>query len=258
MTTEMEIESLFARAEAAEMMEVEDVEESVEIDGQSGTLMVQRAGGAKGRLIPVYSSIDGCPSFILPHMIPTVMLQKNPDGSPMFLRRPRVQYRIGTIKCLLNPGHPSREEFNGMGLSGVTCPKATLRSEYDLARHMETVHPDENKLIGRVRAERREEEEREFRKAQMAIMQMQMDAHKAPEPPPAPLIPCKFGCGKGYETKSAVGMHERRHCPLRPADAVVTTSDPEEEPNTIVSGFVTVDDFEQAANEAQEEDDDGA
>lgn len=253
MTTEMEIDALFAEAEAEAMVHEEN---AVDIDGVPTTMSVQRAGGRSGRFIPVYSSIDGCPSYVLPHMIPTVMRQRNPDGTPMFLRKPTVAYRIGAIKCMLHAEHPSRDEFVGMGLTAITCKKATLRSEYDLERHMNVVHPDEYKLIQKVRAERLAEEEREFRREQMETMRFQrgvMPVQPAPvvetqtsvssvavvemaedEPEAekttqaAPLfaekrerikplmIPCP-DCGKDCKGPQGVVMHQRRWCPKRGA-----------------------------------------
>jgi hypothetical protein len=104
---------------------------------------------------------------ILYYMLPSKLRQRRPDGSYRFTTTdPGKPPRRGTIKCLLPPDNPKREEYNARGLR--VCRKSNITNQYQLRQHMIKKHPQEWAEIEEERKEREKREDRELQRALLA------------------------------------------------------------------------------------------
>jgi len=146
-----------------------------------GSMQMTSDPGSRDK-ITLYSTRDGMPSRVLVNMLAKKLQQKLPDGSPAWSEKPLVKYQMGNLKCILHPEHPRRSELDGIGLAGKTCTKSNIPSVFDIRQHMLHAHSQEWRVIEESRAEVEREEEREFRKMQMAQWQA-MSAPRRGRPP---------------------------------------------------------------------------
>jgi hypothetical protein len=200
------------------------------VPGQS---FIQRPRGTSNNLVVVYDRVTGVPSHVLPYMKADVLLMRNPDGELRFSETQDVQPFVGTFICRLNPKHPNYAFVRNVGIS-VMCKRENLASAMDERMHMQYYHKQEFATLQDAAVEQAREDERKWRELQMRMAEQTLGISSAGASVAAPvpavaLIPCKYGCGKGYAAKNAVAMHERRHCPLRPEVAATSvTVTPEE------------------------------
>lgn len=73
----------------------------------------------------------------------------------------------GTIKCFLHKESAERADVDAMGLVNVTCPKATLNSEYGKRLHQEHRHASEWALYVEAQKAREAAEDRRMQQAQI-------------------------------------------------------------------------------------------
>lgn len=124
----------------------------------------------------LYSTKDGTPSSIPIYMVGRTIRKTFKDGTPAFSVRPKVEYKQGTIKCMLHPDHEDRSILREVGLDHLTCPKANIRSVYDQRLHMEHRHQKEWKTMQEHEERKKEEAERQYRQEQQDLMRAQMES----------------------------------------------------------------------------------
>ena len=157
-----------------------------------------------GKLVTIYDTKTGEPSSVLPYMIKKLFRDfKHEDGTPMYSRRQTVTPVRGTLLCLLHKDAPTRAHYDSVGLQGKTCRKANLRSLFDVERHMTVRHHDEYAMVQKADVLAREDEEREFRRTQMAWMREQTKSGLSE-------FACEE-CGAAFGSPAALGSHKRVH-----------------------------------------------
>ena len=98
------------------------------------------------------------------YMLPQKLRQRRPDGSFRFTTsQPKEQPYRGSIKCLLHPDSPDREEYDKKGFR--VCLKSNITNEYQLEQHMAKKHKQEWIAIKEERARVERAEDRELQKA---------------------------------------------------------------------------------------------
>jgi len=117
---------------------------------------------------------------VLYYMLPQKLRQRRPDGSFRFTTsQPKEQPYRGSIKCLLHPDSPDREEYDKKGFR--VCLKSNITNEYQLEQHMVKKHKQEWIAI---KEERARVERAEDRKLQRALLNAQLGNIKEEEKPP--------------------------------------------------------------------------
>ncbi|KKL57774.1 hypothetical protein LCGC14_2232040 [marine sediment metagenome] len=114
--------------------------------------------------VTVYSIEDGRPVAVPAYMLGPVMTKTLEDGRFMFVSRAEdaPEYKLGTVKCFLNPDSPMREIVEAVGLGAIKCLKVTLRSEHSKRMHGQHRHKQEWAAVQEY-LEDRKEEKREAR-----------------------------------------------------------------------------------------------
>jgi hypothetical protein len=95
--------------------------------------------------VTIYSVEDGRPVPVPAYMLGAVMTKTLEDGRFMFVSdaKDAPEYKLGTVKCFLNPDSPMREMVEAVGLGAITCRKATLASEHSRRIHGQHRHKQE-------------------------------------------------------------------------------------------------------------------
>ena len=110
--------------------------------------------------LPIYSTIDGSPSYVQIAMIPKMLLKKHKNdpevppelvGRPAFSLRPSMEWNLPDFLCPLHPDAPEREYYDSIGLRGRICRKATLASEFDQMLHFKNKHIQSWRIAERAR-----------------------------------------------------------------------------------------------------------
>ena len=143
------------------------------LDGGSdtrGSMAMASDPGSRDK-ITIYSTETGHPSRVLVNMLAKKLTQKLTDGRPVWSIAPTKEYFVGENKCYLHPDHPMRAELDRIGLVDKTCPKKNIPSEFEVRQHMIHRHKQEMSVIEEARAAAEREEERAFRRMQMAQME---------------------------------------------------------------------------------------
>ena len=119
----------------------------------------------------LYRTDDGSPRTFGVHMITALMQKKYPDGplrgQRVFSLRPTKKFQGGETKCHLHPEHPSRPQWNAMGLTNKVCHTAHLASEGEAIVHMRLLHKSEQRIWEESEQRQRQDEEREFMREQV-------------------------------------------------------------------------------------------
>jgi len=112
----------------------------------------------------VYAAEEGGPFQAPAYMLGPVMTKTLEDGRFMFVSRAEdaPEYKLGTVKCFLNPDSPMREIVEAVGLGAIKCLKVTLRSEHSKRMHGQHRHKQEWAAVQEY-LEDRKEEKREAR-----------------------------------------------------------------------------------------------
>ena len=143
------------------------------LDGGSdtrGSMAMASDPGSRDK-ITIYSTETGLPSRVLVNMLAKKLTQKNADGRPVWSTSPTKEYYVGEYRCYLHPEHPMRAELDRIGLIDKTCSKKTIASEFEVRQHMLHRHQQEWRVIEEARAAAEREEDRAFRRMQMAQME---------------------------------------------------------------------------------------
>jgi hypothetical protein len=180
-----------------DVAEIEELAERARIAQESAEL---RAGSAAGgifdkkvgemvkdisdptHLVTIYHAESGeprrVPAWTLePTSRHNLLLRKEPNGRNTFVTKaPKGKWQKGDVPCLLSASHPDRERYRQMGLRTFDCNANNLASLYDQRTHMAGKHRKEWALIQEAEQKEREAEEREFRRAQMAVAQKALEA----------------------------------------------------------------------------------
>lgn len=116
----------------------------------------------------VYDTRTGEPSIVNRNMLSGALKKTRPDGSAVFtIHKPSVEPKRGTYKCMLHVDDPNRAHYDDLGFA--TCKKATLRSPYEVRRHMQKRHKVEWAAIQEEREEQKRQEDRDFQRQLMGI-----------------------------------------------------------------------------------------
>jgi len=154
-----------------------------DVDGalEGGALGVM-PGMADDRRV-LFDTLTGEPREV-PVQLMAKTLAKRRNGAPAFSISPSREYVRGTVMCLLHPDHPDRGELAAVGLgnaicgNGETAPAGQLASEFDLLTHMGSVHKKEWAAISEFRTRRREEEDRQLRRDEVALLRQSITGSK--------------------------------------------------------------------------------
>lgn len=147
-----------------------------------GSMQMTSDPGSRDK-VTLYSTETGMPSRVLVNMLGKKLAQKLPDGSKAWSPTPTKDYSIGSTKCLLHIEHPRRKEFDGIGLAGKTCVKSNIPSEFEVRQHMLHRHKQEWQVMEEARERAEKEEERAFRRMQMAQWESMNAAPRRGRPP---------------------------------------------------------------------------
>ena len=117
--------------------------------------------------VTVYAAEDGRPVQVPAYMLGPVMGKTledemiSPGREPRFMFVSRAEdapeYKLGTVKCFLNPDSPMREIVEAVGLGAIKCRKVTLRSEQSKRLHAQHRHKQEWAAVKEYLEERKEE-----------------------------------------------------------------------------------------------------
>jgi len=111
----------------------------------------------------VYDTRTAERSIINRNMLRSALRKVRPDGSTVFtIHKPAFEPARGTYKCMLHKDAPNRKHYDEMGFA--TCPKANLRSPYQVEQHMKHRHKQEYAAIEAERLRNEKQEDRDFQK----------------------------------------------------------------------------------------------
>jgi hypothetical protein len=132
-----------------------------------GSMQMTSDPGSRDK-VTLYSTETGMPSRVLVNMLGKKLQAKLPDGRKAWSPTPTKDYSMGSTKCLLHAEHPRRAEFDEIGLAGKTCLKSNIPSEFEVRQHMLHRHKQEWQVMEEARERAEKQEERDFRRMQMA------------------------------------------------------------------------------------------
>lgn len=132
-----------------------------------GSMQMTSDPGSRDK-VTLYSTETGMPSRVLVNMLGKKLQAKLPDGRKAWSPTPTKDYSMGSTKCLLHAEHPRRAEFDEIGLTGKTCLKSNIPSEFEVRQHMLHRHKQEWQVMEEARERAEKQEERDFRRMQMA------------------------------------------------------------------------------------------
>jgi len=127
-----------------------------------------------GGTVTIYHTLDGMPVEILSYMRRQTLKMRREDGKRRFSTKPLMEYKLGSLPCMLNETHPMNPRFREAGIS-TSCRKVTLRTATDVRRHMERTHKDENRVYWDM-VEQEREDRREAQLERQLQMQEQQNA----------------------------------------------------------------------------------
>ena len=135
-----------ADAKAAQAERVRDLTGQLKGIGQQempGILFQEISPGREP--VVIYSVEDGRPVPVPAYMLGAVMTKTLEDGRFMFVSdaKDAPEYKLGDVKCFLNPDSPMRGMVEAVGLGAMTCRKATLSSEHSRRIHGQHRHKQE-------------------------------------------------------------------------------------------------------------------
>ena len=134
----------------------------------------------------VISMLDGSTSRVLKHKLSEVLRKRSANGAPKFwidgMPGTPPKQDAGVLKCLLHAEHSNREWIDKSGLTGRTCPKCNLKSEFDVENHMLHRHPQESRLINLALERERTAEARELASLQIEAMRAPQAARRGRPP----------------------------------------------------------------------------
>ena len=121
----------------------------------------------------IYDRRTGDQSKCSVNMVPYKLRERQADGAYVWtLRDPGFRPKQGDVKCRLHVDDELRSVWDEYGLP--ICPKATLKDQYQLLRHMGRKHKEEFAVMEdrrereeKAERERREEEDRKFQRSLM-------------------------------------------------------------------------------------------
>jgi len=115
----------------------------------------------------IYDTKTGDRSICNRNMLPDVLKKKREDGSQVFTcRKPGLEPKRGTYKCLLHPDQPQRKDYDELGLA--VCKKSNLTSPYQVRRHMLMKHPSEWAAIQEMKQQESDALDRAFKEKVLA------------------------------------------------------------------------------------------
>ena len=147
-----------------------------------GSMQMTSDPGSRDK-VTLYNTETGQPSRVLVNMLGKKLAQKLPDGTKAWSPTPTKDYSMGSTKCLLHAEHPRRAEFDEIGLSGKTCAKSNIPSEFEVRQHMLHRHKQEWQVMEEARVHAEKQEERDFRRMQMAQWESMNQAPRRGRPP---------------------------------------------------------------------------
>lgn len=114
------------------------------------------------------------------YMVAQKMRERRQDGSYRFTTKdPGFRPKKGSVICMLHPDHPNRAHYDDLGFR--VCKKSNLINEFQMKQHMLRKHPQEWKAI---QDEEKEQEKREDRALQRAILAAAAGTGQKQEPAP--------------------------------------------------------------------------
>jgi len=95
--------------------------------------------------VPIYSLVDGEEIYIPVNLLERTLEKRLPDGKFMFTARQHEapEYKRGNVKCFLHPESIERAVLDEVGLTGITCNSAHLRSAHSKRIHALHRHSQE-------------------------------------------------------------------------------------------------------------------
>ncbi len=160
----------------------------------------------------IYSMRDGEPLPVPLYMAEKALDKRDPaTGEYMFtsLKEKAPEYKMGTIKCFLHPDSSDQVILDEIGLSGMPCPKKTLKNPHSKRMHALHRHPEEwlayqDFLDGRKEAEATARQDAQLE----ATLVLAGKAARAPSAPPGAVSACpEEGCA--YQgTKRQIQGHK--------------------------------------------------
>lgn len=112
----------------------------------------------------VYDTKTGERSTVNNNMLPSQLRKKRPDGSFVFtLKKPDIEVKRGTYKCMLHASDPNRAYYDTLGLP--VCPKDNLTAPVQVRRHMQKRHKMEWEIIEGERIERERQHDRRLQES---------------------------------------------------------------------------------------------
>lgn len=131
--------------------------------------MVFRDTSPRRSLVRIWSMQNGEEISIARKLLENTLRKTLPDGRYAFTARKEEApvYRKGTLKCFLHPESPEREILNEIGLSGITCPAASIANAHSKRIHAQHRHKQEWEAFSDYLASQEREEDREQRRMQL-------------------------------------------------------------------------------------------
>lgn len=118
--------------------------------------------------VTIYSVETGMPSQVLVYMLAKKLSPDKHTGKVMWSMTPTGNYVQGSMLCLLHPDQPRRAQLDEIGLQGKVCTKSNIPSAFEVRQHMTHKHQAEWAVMEEARLEAERQEERDFRRMQMA------------------------------------------------------------------------------------------
>ena len=139
-------------------------------------------------LVSLYSTEDGREIRIPSYMIGPVLDRRREDGEYRFVadKSHAPEYKMGTILCFMHKDSPERATLDAAGLSGKTCRKHTLPSDYSKMIHAEHRHKQEwaaySRYVGNQKEAKREQRSDEQLEATLSIARAAQGSPEAQAP----------------------------------------------------------------------------
>ena len=105
-------------------------------DPNAGEILFREISPARKK-VPIYSMVDGEEIYIPVYLLERTLAKRLPDGRFMFTARQHEapEYKRGNVKCFLHPESIDRAVLDEVGLTGITCNAAHLRSAHSKRIH---------------------------------------------------------------------------------------------------------------------------
>lgn len=205
--------------------QVRDLREQVEglaTESLPGVVFIEIDEGREP--VTLYSTEDGRPISIPAYMIGPVLDRRREDGAFRFVsdKDKAPEYKMGEILCFMHKDAPERATLDAAGLTGKTCRKHTLPSDYAKTIHGEHRHKQEwaaySRYVAGQKEAKREQRLDEQLEATLTIARAakapQAVEAKAPQAVDADCPRCDWQQGASTKNRrAALRMHERAKHP---------------------------------------------